>query len=244
MFLNKSIFILFFVLLVSCKSQGPRQVWLYNEDGAEMLNGNVKEILIGDSLKGDFNVVHFDEQGNMSVSSERRTSTSITVPEKDTIRDTSVDNIKTTYTFFYNQGHIKAIKYKVSGSCNSCPGYSGIFEFDSQGHLATKGNPRDSTGEMIYYKCDTTGYVFKSTEVHRGQLAESEVYGYKHDNKHLLIEKTSSEGNVLLDRRIFEYKAFDSNHNWIKKICRLHDYNPGGHCDSATFTVTRKITYY
>ncbi|HVS93706.1 MAG TPA: hypothetical protein VHE59_16825 [Mucilaginibacter sp.] len=225
-------YFLIIVLLVSCKKPQPIQTRLYTSLGIEVLNGHVKEIYSGDSSKqrSRYYRYSFDRNGNMISSKERLGA------------DTSIYIDKRQYTVKYDkEGLIKAIIYNVSESGYSNAGYSDTLLFDSKGHLATRGNPLYSTGNIVHYKCDADGYVITDTLIYKDRFNAAEIDNYKYNDQHQLIETTFFEGNALLYKITFEYTEFDSKHNWTKRIDKIHDYLVPS---PLPVTFTRKITYY
>jgi len=62
------------VVIASCRRQPPQHVWILDHDELEMLNGNVKQVTIGEiSSRKDANydIVKFDESGDLRYSEKR-----------------------------------------------------------------------------------------------------------------------------------------------------------------------------
>jgi len=227
-------------LCFSCQKPGSAQTRLYTEDGMEVLNGQVKEIFSGDSSSklGEYHKYDFNGKGDLESSVEK--GMSIVSTQGST--DTTISVNKRQYLVnIDNKGLMVAIRYGLPD--DKVADYSVWLRFDKHGHLATDGDPHDSTAYVTYYQCDTAGYTLKSTLVFGQNKTEPIVNKYKYDKQHLLIEMTDYEG-MLLDKATYKYTEFDSHHNWIKRICHWENYNPGGHFPPTTTTVTRKITYY
>lgn len=230
------------VLFASCKKQRPKQVWIYNEDGAEMLYGNVKELSIGDSAKGDFYAMYFDREGNMSKSINRSISISQTIIEKDSTKDTTVyiDTIKYIFEFGQN-GKKTAIIGNVS-SVNLQ--YRSKWEFDKEGKLTRSTNGiDDSISSINEYKNDTAGNVIERKYSHMSGHIAPDIYKYKYDNTNRMIEEDLLDESWLLTKNNFRYISFDSHNNWIKMISHSESFPPMSKF-SHTDTTTRKITYY
>jgi hypothetical protein len=240
---HKLIFIFLVFIALSCKKKGQAYTRLYADDGMEVLNGNVKEILIGDSSsKADFHNVYFDRQGNMIASTQRSTNISGTIAGKDTVRDTSVYYEKVAYAFIYDHDsqQIALLGNVVSGNSK----HISRFEFDKKG-LLIKYDPNTIDtmgGPLNQYKYDTVANKVNRLCEYRNVALEPDRYIYKYDNKHRLKEMDFFEGMPLRNTS-YHYIDFDSHNNWIKKKAHWRNFPPM-HRDSGTYIITRKITYY
>ena len=91
---NKLLLIFLLLLTIACKKK-PIHVYLYTEEGVEVLNGSVRGVFIGDSESADdFYKAAFDEKGNIDSSTEKVTS----IYSMDGISDTSIDIKKIKYS--------------------------------------------------------------------------------------------------------------------------------------------------
>ncbi|MGZ3763241.1 MAG: hypothetical protein ACXVB0_21020 [Mucilaginibacter sp.] len=230
------------VLFLSCKKQGPKQVYLYDEDGPEMLNGNVKMASIGDSTQkaGYFYKTYFDEEGNMSNSVVKH----ILVLGQDTVvTDTTTSIYKIKYTFVYGtNGEKTAI---IGHGFTEKDTFKSKWEFDKKDHVVKYDpNTKDTVGGPLNeYQYDSIGNIIKRVCFYRNISLEPDIYKYKYDNKHCIIEKDLSDQSFLLNKTTFRYISFDSCNNWIEKEEHWQTYPPLRK-ESGVDTITRKITYY
>jgi len=231
------------VMLASCKKQGPKQVWIYSQDGTEMLYGNVKQVLIGDSaLKSDFYMIYFGKDGKMAGSINRTTDISTTALGSDT--SFYIHQVK--YGFMQDSnGKITGIVGRDSSNDGS---WRSKWEFGKNDRVSDFiSGVDDSARTVITYKYDTVGNVIEAKSVFLERHREPDIYRYKYNSKHEMIEKGLYEGTNgflrLLMRNSFRYISFDSHNNWIKMISHSESFPPMSKF-SHTDTITRKITYY
>ena len=113
----------------------------------------------------------------------------------------------------------------------------------------------DSTGDVTDFDYNADGDLVKSFRQHPSIHLEPDLYKYKYDSNHHIIEVSLIEPNssmydpefrgkdVLLRKTRIEYKAFGGHNNWTQKI-EYQDTYPPMVRHSSTDTITRKITYY
>jgi len=247
-----------FIIIISCKNpiQQPKQVWLYKTEGAEILNGNVKELSLGDSLsKGGCYVAHFNKGGNMTSSFERHDI----VSSHNNVVDTVTFLRKIEYEFRYDsEGRKLTMTGRISESemKDQTPlrhnTYTSQWSFDRNGFIINcVPNLADTSFSTVTYKYDRAGNIIAFDQFFypgkKNRHITPDLRRYKYDNEHhvtedilLLHYKDSMMVEVKYD---YKFLSFDKHHNWTKGIVHWNNYIPEER-DSATWIETRKITYY
>jgi hypothetical protein len=246
----KQLFLLFPLFTVSCKNpiDKPKQVWLYKVEGAEVLNGDVKILSIGDSLsKDNCFIAHFDKEGNMATSFERL----VMVSSHNNVMDTTtVSAKKTDYTFTYNSD---GRKLALVGHTSSNHGnYTSQWNFDRNGYLVNcVPNIEDTSFSTVKYRHDKAGNIIAYDRFFfpgkKNRHITPDLFRYKYDNDNRVTEE------ILLDRikdsvmisvkSDYQFVSFDQHNNWVKETVHWNNYIPVER-DSASWTQTRKIAYY
>ena len=245
----KKIVLVFQVLIlvmvgVSCKRQDKQKCLLFMEiskweEPVEILNGNVKDVIIRDSpskkINHSYDSVHFDEKGNMVLLHERYRN------ETWTHKLETVD-IKVDYSNTFNKRGKRTSmtgKYSIHPDTPKADVATAKWNFDAIGHIIDYRSAY-RFGGFFQYKFDTAGHIqYKKAW---GKKDVPDVYKYKYDaNNQITQIDRYEEGNTpfkidnLRFTVIFRYLEFDSHNNWIKKTMHAFD---------TTYTITRKITYY
>jgi len=250
--LFKSLLILMIFLMASCKRERPKHIWIFDRDDLEMLNGNVDQVTIGDSSSSKdeyYHTVKFDESGNLIYSEKRYLD--VMIMEKKT--DSTIEDTKTRYHVLSDLlGNRTAITGNVSGK----DPYTSKWELNKQGQVIKyESDGVDSIGDVTNFDYNAGGDLVKSFRLHPSNHVEPDLYKYKYDKNHHIIEVSLYEPNssmydpefrgkdVLLRKTRIEYKALDGHNNWTQKI-EYHDTYPPMVRHSSTGTVTRIITYY
>jgi hypothetical protein len=253
MIFRKSILVLTVLLLASCHGQKLAHVWFYNEDDVEMLNGNVKQVFVGNDSLGNhqYKSIYFDEDRNIRQFNER----SVYFTKSYGVADTFISTSRTKFVLQKGKaGNVQAIigfyfdiDSAISDNHKTVDEGKSKLEFDKPGK-AINFYPiaNDLNHPMGVYKYNEKGDIieYKKSEQHPGFL---DTYTFVYDSDHHLVEKDlyRSDGlRTLVTRKTrFRYKSFDSNRNWTKlyKDEETHSTLLGLYW---TDTVTRKITYY
>src|SRR5579872_1259869 len=163
--------LLFACFIISCKNpiSQPKQVWLYKTAGAEVLNGNVKEVSLGDSLsKSEYSIVHFDKDGNLITSFEKRGM----VSRHNNVIDTVTLSQKTEYTFRYDpEGRRLAMTGRISElemighTPSRRDAYTSQWNFDHDGYLVNcVPDIADTSFSTVTYKHDRAENIIASDQ--------------------------------------------------------------------------------
>lgn len=248
--IHKLPFLLVMCLAMSCQKPAskPRQVWLYKIEGAEVLNGNVKVVSIGDSLsKGSCFIAHFDKEGNMRTSFERLAMVS---SHKNAMDTTTISTEKTGYTFIYdNDGRISAMIGHTSSNHGT---YTSKWNFDPNGYLVNcVPNINDTLFSTVKYKHDSVGNIIAYDRFFypgkKNRHITPDVFRYKYDNEHRVIEEVLllrvKGGMIISVKSDYKFLSFDQHNNWVKEMVHWNNYIPAER-DSATWIQARKIAYY
>jgi hypothetical protein len=226
--------ILILVMIVaSCRKKEPiLKVWI---SGGDWLNGNVKEVFIGDDKY--FDKDFFDKKGDLMYTSSR----SLNIWEDKDGKHSEIDSQKVIYSSLYD---ISGNKIAMTASYRGDNIHKSKWEFDKSGravnfipditdtpYLCTSHCKYDAKGDMIEYK------------EHFCSHREPELYKYKYNNEHQMVESSLSDDSYLLAKTNYQYLEFDSHKNWTKCISRRQSFPPLLK-SYRTDTITRKITYY
>jgi len=229
-------------LVTACGRQRPETVWLFDDDELTMLNGNVKEIAIGNDAPSTnlFYRAYFDRQGNL-LRSERRTAiTSGFLRAFNITRDTT----KMEYSILNDEnGKNIAIVGKSLGDNH----FTSKWKFDGQDRLSSYvRDVNDSLSITGSYKFDSAGILIEHKLIFPSS-AKPVLYKYKYDRSNRLVESMSFEKingkDSCIAKQTIKYNSFDSHQNWTRMIKYIQQnttlikywYND---------TVTREITYY
>ncbi len=242
--------------LASCKP-AVTKTWLYNGiyndsgnlDFTEILNGNVKQLTIGDATTNDFYNVHFDGEGNMRMAVTKSTYISIS----EFTSDTTVNTDTAIYTIGYNNVTKKKTITRYFSSAYNHYGkdsISDIFrdtmlcELNKKGTLDCHSIHRRSgnvENETVY---DKAGNLTRLKMIFLDTKVEPDIHEYKYDSLHRLIEnKLRDEKHEALIKTSFKYIGQDAHGNWTKREAYHQNFWPMEKY-SRTDTVTRTIAYY
>lgn len=248
--LNKLPLLLFVFFIISCKNpiQKPKQVWIYKVEGAEVLKGNVKEVSVGDSLsKGDCFIAHFDNKGNMTTSFERL---AIISRHNNIVDTTMLSAKKTEYTYTYDSD---GRKIAMMGQTSSNRGtYISQWNFDHSGYLINcVPDINDTSFSTVKYRNDAAGNTIAFDRFFfpgkKNRHITPDLFRYKYDNEHRMIEEILllqiKDRMMVSVKRDYQFVSFDQNNNWVRELIHWNNYIPEER-DSATWTQTRRITYY
>lgn len=215
------------------KSSNPSKTWFYNEefDGwpfFEQLNGKIKRISINYSPgnTSDYNIIDFDEQGNMESSKME----SIDIALSNGTPDTTIHKTSSVYKIIYSNNQVIGLIQILSDSHN--------FLQD----VSLSGNYSDT----VLLKYNSIRKLVKSdTITYPNQHREADIFTFRYDSNKCVIESNLFEPNRALPlyKNTYTYLNFDSNGNWGKIIRHHQSYPP---LERRTFidTIIRKITYY
>jgi hypothetical protein len=235
MFLNrfKSILIIIALCLVGCKRQNQRKTTNFL---LETLNGQVKQLAeIWPCLPKDAKV-----EPNFC-----NTDTTVFNENGDPIRTAFVGG---TSEFSYGRDSLgNKIEIRLDRD------HSQIYTIAANGRIL-KYKEADFK-DYTLYKYDNKGNVIESINhwfSSRDSKWNIDTTRYVYDNEHHLLEKKKQ--NKYLSKIVYEYKSFDSKHNWTKRVSHDTAIIPFSmrsrlryKKDSVyimTDTVSRKITYY
>jgi hypothetical protein len=228
--MNKSIFLLLVLLSLSFqKSDKPKTTMLFNAH-LEVLNGQIKQLietehnhtLESESPEAWSIITDFDKKGNI-ISQKRQ---ELWEKKWRAIR----------YLYKYN-----VVGKKTETSVKTYEKTKSVYKYAKDGViretlLYTKKNQLQ--GKEIY-KYDKVGNMSELD-------IDEEDYSYKikylYDSKRRLIKEINEHGPEFS----IEYKSFDRNGNWVKKmrISPVLYPLPNGKYVKLIDTIERKITYY
>lgn len=220
------------VIYISCVQHKEKDIKTVFIDGGvqdedvETLNGPVKEIMTGDSLKlKNFNHFYFDRKGNMLRANAKY------VGYDDTLYR------KVTYQSKFNKA---GKKIEMSADYINYPDKCGCkgklkWTFDGKGHVTEFLSDKHSFNSYIKYKYDPTGRLQYKESWGKLVVPDRYICSYDTNNRLTQLEHYQmgwdKEPPTALGTTNFKYLDFDSHNNWLIKI-------------AGTDTITRKITYY
>ena len=225
-------------LIASCKKQTQQQSWFRDDAEITILNGKVKQILVTNEPKDKyFYLGQYDDKGDL-----KYTIRHIETEWADKDGKHSEINIDTLeYSSIYDDAGKKIATTLKSPKDTSVDKWA----FDDNGKVIsfrTNITEPSSLDCMDYYKYDAHGDLAEY-EQHFCKTMCPELYRYKYDENHLLIElsfyEVCSGFEAFIRSTRFEYKAFDMHKNWIKRIAHFKSRR-----SESSSTEVRKITYY
>lgn len=236
--LFKSLFILIIFLIASCKTQTQQQSWFRDDAEITILNGKVKQILVINEPKDKyFYLGRFDDKGDLKYTIRHF---ELEWDDKDG-KHSEINTDTLEYSSVYDDAGKKIATTLRSPKDTSVDKWA----FDDNGKVISFRKNITETSSlncMDYYKYDAHGDL-SEYEQHFCKLMCPELYRYKYDENHLLVELSFYEVcdgfEALIRSTRFEYKAFDVHKNWIKRVAHVK----GGRNQSSS-TEVRKITYY
>jgi hypothetical protein len=248
MHLYKSVLLFIVLLLTACRRERPTTVWLCDDYEVTLLKGNVKQVLISyNSQPTDFFYrVYFDEEGNLTHSEQR--ALDIAQMEHQTDSTIITENIKYSLQSDYS-GNKVAVVGSISGDLSNKSQSEDKYtnrskwEFDRSDHAIDYIPAIDAASDTGRYRYNAAGDLVEYKRNYQN-LADRDLYKYKYDYNHRIIECDFFDSGWLLSTTSFRYKSFDSHKNWTVRISFQKNLGPGGGVAPNTDTVIRKITYY
>jgi hypothetical protein len=240
--------LMFSLIFVSCKSTLSDHVWLFEDHNIERVNGSVREIVTGDSIKDHtFSKTTFDRKGNINDRYDYLNSVYELNGKSSKYITIRFTKYKTVYD---SHGNRSALICEVEGT-DAYPDekkpvekwhYVNKYHLDSDGRPVSDFNENDTIGDYHSFKYNKQGEFITWTDVGNAHLA-SQIYRYQYDKDHKVIrEKLFEDSTLIYDIKTTYYK-FDTKGNWIiKAIKYTRDVSPKS--ESSNSTITRKITYY
>ena len=222
-------------------------VWLCDDHEVTSLKGNVKQISISYNSEpaGFFYRIYFDEQGNLTHSEKR--ALDIVQMEHESDSTIITENIKYSLSSDSNGNKITivgSISRNLANKSKSEDKYNNRskWEFDQRGHAIDYIEFIDGPSDTGRYRYNAAGDLIEYKRNYRS-IADRDLYKYKYDQNHLIIESDFYDNDLLLRTTSFQYKSFDINKNWTVRISHNKNHGLWG-TDSNADTLIRKITYY
>jgi len=203
------------------------QVWLYNDDGAEMLNGSVKQVIC--LPKG--HIYRFDQHGQLIYSKTIKWAPP--GRKNDTVEELMYKYVSdkggqpTTMIGNYI-GNYDQSKWRLGP-------FGRIFDYELYFNDPSKSRLIGT------YKYDVNGNMTERDQRDSGFLTLiGDTLKCKYDSKNHLVESNLHMEEFHLIKTYYYYKSWDSHNNWTKRIVRTETMLR----DTIVDTVIRKITYY
>jgi uncharacterized protein YxeA len=225
--MKKLILILAVLLMVSCKKYYRHNTIILYDANLESINGNVKQLTemqcrTGDKGKHLCDTTNFDKNGDaietrIDYGSSPNVILKYVINYKGDNKTEAIISEKGKMVFNYdNDGYVtKSIFYNQKGSVSS----EGLYKYNSNGNVIER-TTEDSSSHPL------------------------DKWRNMYDKKgHLIEEDYISKKDEPTLKFTYQYKSFDSKHNWTK---RIRIVRTAGRIISfeKNDTITRKISYY